>query len=215
MARKRPNPEHVRLLHGPYTVPALKRGDKATCLYRDGDVIITSWSDARISWPRCRRPGTHGGGSGLLLNEELARAVRCESALAIRYWWGASPLAVWSWRKALGVEKLNEGSAKLRAQLNAKIAAKYVKGKRLPPEQVERRRRTARELGLRPPQRPNGRPWTAEELALLGTAPDEDLAARFGRTTGAVRCQRCRRGVPTSLDRRRRESRRADARRRA
>jgi hypothetical protein len=28
------------------------------------------------------------GGSGILLDDELARAVRCESALAIRYWWG-------------------------------------------------------------------------------------------------------------------------------
>jgi putative SOS response-associated peptidase YedK len=34
--------------------PALRRGDRATGLVRDGEVIITSWSDARISWPRCR-----------------------------------------------------------------------------------------------------------------------------------------------------------------
>jgi hypothetical protein len=53
MARRRLRAEYIQLLHGPYTAPSLKRGDKATCLYRDGDVIITGWSDARISWPRC------------------------------------------------------------------------------------------------------------------------------------------------------------------
>ena len=33
-----------------------------------------------------RVEGTRGGGSGLLVDEELARAVSCESALALRYW---------------------------------------------------------------------------------------------------------------------------------
>jgi hypothetical protein len=70
-----------QLHHGPYIPPPLRRGGRATCLCRDGGVIITGWSDGRISWPRCRRPGTHGGGSGLLVNEELARAIRLESSL--------------------------------------------------------------------------------------------------------------------------------------
>src|SRR5262249_2059058 len=68
-----------------------------------------------------RRPGTRGGGSGLLVEEELARAVRSESALAIHYWWGVVPSVVWRRRKALGVEPLNEGSARLRKALNADL----------------------------------------------------------------------------------------------
>jgi hypothetical protein len=96
-----------RLLAGPYTPPVLRRGDRATCLYRDADVVITSWTSAPIPWPRCCRPGTHGGGSGLLLNEELARAVRTESAAAVCYWWGVSEGVVWRWRKALGVGLLD------------------------------------------------------------------------------------------------------------
>lgn len=68
--------ERVRLLFGPYRPPPLQRGQQATCLFRDSDVVITDWSAGRISWPRCRAPGTHGGGSGLLVCEELARAVR-------------------------------------------------------------------------------------------------------------------------------------------
>ena len=37
----------VRLLFGPYQAPALERGDRATCLYRDCDVVVTGWTDAR------------------------------------------------------------------------------------------------------------------------------------------------------------------------
>jgi hypothetical protein len=89
-----PYPDHVRLLHGPYEAPALKEGDRAFCLFRDADVVVTSWTAARIPWPHCRLAEGTGGGSGLLVDEELARAVRCESALAIRHWWGASEGAV-------------------------------------------------------------------------------------------------------------------------
>jgi hypothetical protein len=46
------------------------------------------------------------------------------------------------WRKALGVERLNEGSARLRNELNRALGA-ALKGKPLSPEQVEQRRRTA------------------------------------------------------------------------
>src|SRR5262249_44827146 len=193
-----------RLPHGPYTPPALRRRDRATCLFRDADVVITGWSDGRISWPRCRRPGTHGGGSGLLVDEELARAVRLESSLAIQFWFGVSYSVVCRWRKALAVPVLNEGSARLRQGLNAQLADGR-RGKRLPPEQVERRRQTARELGLRPPQRPGGRPWTEDALAQLGTVPDGELAARIGRTATAVRVIRTRRGISSAEDRRRRE----------
>jgi len=201
------NNDHIRLLHGPYSAPSLRRGDQANCLYRECTVVITGWSDARIPWPRCRVLGGHGGGSGLLVNEELARAVRCESVLVIRYWWGASEMAVWRWRQALGVKPFNEGSARLRQQLNRELSDD-LRGKKLPPEQVERRRRTALELGLRPVSlRPGGsQPWTAEERGLLGTAPDEEVATQIGRTEMAVQVKRIRLGIPTALDHRHRES---------
>jgi hypothetical protein len=61
----------TELLHGPYTPPPVRRGDRANCLYRDAEVVVTGWTEARIPWPRCH-PGNRGGGAGLLVDEELA-----------------------------------------------------------------------------------------------------------------------------------------------
>jgi hypothetical protein len=192
------NADHFQLLHGPYTAPALQRGNRASCRFRDADVRITGWSDGRIPWPRCKVPGQRGG-SGLLVDAELARAVRLESKQAVMFWWGVSSSAVRNWRRALGVEKWGtEGSRRLH-RAAAEAGAEALRGTRLPPEQVERRRRTARENNLSqylwhgsdPEKR-----WTEEELALLGTLPDAKVSRKTGRTPGAVRQKREELGIP-------------------
>src|SRR6516164_1577422 len=78
------------------------------------------------------------------------------------------------------------------------MGAAEQRGRELPPEQVERRRRTARELNLARHLRTgyHGPRWTKAQLRLLGTAPDEVVAKKVGRTTQAVRCMRARRGIP-------------------
>jgi hypothetical protein len=88
-------PDRVKLLFGPDQAPRLQRGDRAHCVYRDAIVVVTNWTAAPIPWPRCRALDSPGGGSGLLVDAELARAVRCESAAAVLFWWGAGPRAVW------------------------------------------------------------------------------------------------------------------------
>jgi hypothetical protein len=45
--------------------------------------------------------------------------------------------------------------------------------------------------------------WTAEQPAMLGTLPDERLAACIGRTPTAVRVMRNRLGIASARDRRR------------
>ncbi len=108
------DPDRVKLLFGPYNPPPLRRGDRATCLFRDCEVVITSWTDAPIPWPRCRAVHHRRGGPGLLVDEELARAIRHESAAAVMHWWGVGVRVVWQWRKALGVGRTdNEGTPRL------------------------------------------------------------------------------------------------------
>jgi hypothetical protein len=193
--------ENTKLLFGPYTPPPLRKGDRTRCLYRDADVVVTSWSDGRISWPRCRALG-HRGGSGLPVEEELARAVRSESAAALMYWWGVNGRTAWAWRKALGVEGRDgtEGSRRL-IQAAAEKGADQVRGKPLSPEQVEQRRRTARALILGQYLDPaHGRGWTRAELRLLGKVSDAQVAALTGRSENAVRQKRNKLGIPTFSD---------------
>jgi hypothetical protein len=107
-------PEKCKLLFGPYEPPPLRKGERTHCLYRDALVVVTNWSGGRISWPRCRALG-HRGGSGLLAEEELARAITHESATALMYWWGITCSTVTLWRTALGVKGLTgtEGTRRL------------------------------------------------------------------------------------------------------
>jgi hypothetical protein len=91
------------LLGGPHTSPPLHIGDRATCPYRDGPVLVTNWTAAPIPWPRCRRLDCNRGGSGLLVIEELVRVLRNESVVALMHWFGVSGNTVCAWRKAFGV----------------------------------------------------------------------------------------------------------------
>jgi hypothetical protein len=118
----------------PLRPPPLRKGDRAFCLLRDTTVVITSWTAARIPWPRCRTLDGTGGGSGILLDEEVARAVRWESAAAVCYWWGISDGVVWRWRRALGVTRTScEGTRRLTPAA-AELGAAALRGKELPPE---------------------------------------------------------------------------------
>jgi hypothetical protein len=203
---RRVSAERYGLFHGPYHAPPLRKGDRPTCLLRDCDVVIMSWTDAPISWPRCRALGRRGG-SGVHLCEELARAVRCESAYAISYWWGVGLECVWRWRKALDVTVMkNERTHELIRAASEAGAAKS-RDEPLPREQVERRRQTAIDLNLGRNLRRggNGQPWTQARLARLGKEPDDVLAREFGCPANAVRVMRNMLGIPTARDRRRKK----------
>lgn len=125
--------ERLRLLHGPYQAPVLRVGDRTHCLFRDCEVVVTNWTDAPISWLRCLPVGRKGCPS-LLVDGELARALRTESAAAVGHWWGAAPGVVSRWRKAAGVGMENPGSRRL-------IRAAALKGGRALHDAAAARRR--------------------------------------------------------------------------
>ena len=153
-------------------------------------MVVTGWSDAPIPWPL----GLPVGGKwrpSTLVDDELARAVRTESAAAIRYWWGVSVGVVWRWRRALGVGRMdNPGSRRLIRAVSATGAAAG-RGPGPTPEQAERRR-LWRELNVAPR-------WTAAHLALLGDLPDDEVARRTGRSWNAVRQKREALGIPNPV----------------
>jgi hypothetical protein len=100
-----------RLQHGPYQIPALRGGDRATCVYHGRDVVVHNWTDAPISWPRCTCAAATRSRPTLPVDDELARAIRTESAIAIGFWWGGSGSGVHDWRTALSVQSVeNPGS---------------------------------------------------------------------------------------------------------
>ena len=191
------DPDRIKLLFGPYRSPSLRRGDRAYCLFRDCLVVITSWTDAPIPWPRCRVLDGPGGGSGLLVDGELARAVCHESAAAVCHWWGTCQGAVKRWRKALDVTRTNnEGSQRL-IHTAADLGGEALAARGLTPEEIEQRRVQARNMNLSQylPKGYHGPWWTDEEIALLGTMADEQVAKKVNRPVQAVRQKRERMGI--------------------
>jgi hypothetical protein len=189
------------LLHGPYPHPRLQIGERAHCQLRARLCVVTSWSDAPISWPRCQPMGQRGG-HGLLFDGELIRAVRTESALAICFWWGISEGVVWRWRMVLGIPRAGTEGSKLLIQAAAQAGADAMQAREFTEAERKMKRRNARRLNLAQhlPTGYHGPRWTADQLALLGTLPDADVAAIAGRTVEAVRQRRTGLGIPTVRD---------------
>ena len=122
--------------------------------------------------------------------------MRSESAAAVMHWWGVCASVAIYWRKALGAgRKNNPGSQRL---IRAAVAKAVIQSHSpLNAEQVEERRRrrsqkNAEAGNLAVYQRAA---WTAEELALLGTMPDAEVAVMLGRTYQGVQVKRERLGI--------------------
>lgn len=191
------------LLYGPYTPPAVCRGDRVTCLMRDSDVIVTTWSDAPISWPLGYAPTEKpGGGPGFVVDEELVRALRCESSLAIQYWWRVGKTTVAKWRKALGVSKKNNDGTRLLVSAATAKARQAAREAGVSGEECRRRSQSARQRRLWEfsPDVTYGKQWTQEDIALLGTMSDPEVVGRTGHTLNAVRIRRRLLGIPRFQD---------------
>lgn len=96
-----------RLYFGPYSTPLYQIGDTVFC-ERQGYVQIVGTSNGRIPWPLGRPRGKRGH-SALVLYGDLTKAVRQETGVAIKYWWGCGISTVDAMRKAIGVSGFNRG----------------------------------------------------------------------------------------------------------
>jgi hypothetical protein len=117
------------------------------------------------------------------------------------------------WRRTFGVTQWGtEGSRRLHQELSA-AGAEKLRGRQQTDDEKRRRLAARKRNGVRRPRpRPGGRIWPAEHLALLGTLPDAEIAARIGRTETAVRVRRARLKLPTALDRRQDNGKRPERR---
>jgi hypothetical protein len=188
--------DRLALLSGPYQAPPLQRGQRAWCLYRDRLVVVWGWSDAPISWPLCRGLDPPSG-VGILVDEELARAVRCESAAAICHWWRVSGATVIKWRKAFGVNRQNNAWSQVLIHAATARALRAALQQDYSAEERQRRSQLARKLKIweESPEVTYGVAWTPEAVALLGTMPDPEVACRTGHTVNAVRIRRRQLGI--------------------
>src|SRR5262245_55177485 len=134
-----------KLLYGPYRAPALRTGDRAFCLARDCDVIITGWTDARIPWPRCRSRSRPRGGHGILVDETLAWAIRHESGVAIKYWWRVSTTTLHWWRKVLGIGRMDSEGSRRLIEAAYRKGAKAMHRRGLTDEECDERARRSKE----------------------------------------------------------------------
>jgi hypothetical protein len=134
-----------------------------------------------------------------LMTEELRRAVLTESAIALRHWFGASRSAVNNWRKWAGVAGYATTPGSKAARLEtARKGADAMREKVWTPEEREQRSAYAKETGRTYPDRWAETGWSLYEDNQLGTAPDEVIAEKLGRTRSAVRSRRVRLGIPAS-----------------
>ena len=190
-------PSSIPVLGGTYTPPALRRGDRTDCLVRDCMVVVTTWSDAPISWPRGCPAVQSPGGPSLIVDEELARAVRQESAAAIAYWWGVSMFTVIKWRKALGVNRRNnEGSQVLIRAATTKARAAQSPIRSAEYRQKQRENIIRRRLWELAPEVTSGKAWTPEHKTLLGAMPDREVASRTGHPYSSVKTLRLKLRIP-------------------
>jgi hypothetical protein len=195
--------DRIALLYGPYRAPALRKGDRSTCFYRDCEVVVTSWTDAPIPWPRCRSVEHKRSAPGLLVDDELLRAIRHESAAAVIHWWRVTASVVWCWRRAFQVTKVNNKGSNRLVRAAAVKGAAAMQAREFTQAERDVKRQLAIDNDLQRHLRAAVREdtWTAEEIALLGQLPDAEVARKIGRTVEAVRLKRMKLGLsnPTTM----------------
>jgi hypothetical protein len=188
--------DRYQLYFGPYEMPKrVQYGSWVQCRVR-GKTRLGRISDGRIPWPQIY------GNRGLLVFGGLVEALETESGQAIAYHWGVSVHTVSRWKRVLGIVGPTEGTRETVRRWREELARRRLNPRR---SKIERpiltrellRRRIASDEQRRTLELAGflKKPWTDEEIRLLGKRPDGDVAKLKGRTEGAVKSQRAARRI--------------------
>jgi len=199
--------EKVRFVVGPYAPPLVPTGGWLKCELR-GNLQVEGYTNALIPWPVAV-----GHQKQLIVCGDLVKALRTESRLAVAFHFGISGALVSEYRSRLGIERYTAGSQRLfwrnvnlarTDEARAKLSRHHEGRKDLmTPEAREKlreiqRRPKSEEWKQRMSERwqrrfaLSGRPakWTAEELIMIGTRPDREVAKLLNRSLSAVKSKK-------------------------
>ncbi len=197
--------ELVRLVDGPYLPPLVPIGARLRCELR-GELEVDGYTNALIPWPTAK-----GRRKQLILCGDFLRALRTESVAGMAFHFGISHALVSELRQRFGVERYTAGSMRLfwrnielarTDEARAKMSSQR-EGRQdlMKPEDRERlrqiqRRPKSEEWKERMSEQQQrlaaaGRAsWTEEELKLIGTRPDREVARLLNRSLLAVKAKK-------------------------
>lgn len=196
--------DKFRLVDGPYAPPLLAIGGWLKCELR-GELQVGGYTDALIPWPTAT-----GHAKQRIVCGDLVRALKTESRLAVSFHFGMSAALVSEYRHRLGIERYTAGSMRLfwrninlarTDEARAKLSRHHEgRGDTMTPEAREKLREIQRrpkseqwkqKMGERWKRRfaTSGRPapWTEEELKMIGTRPDREVAKLLNRSLSSVK----------------------------
>jgi hypothetical protein len=199
--------ERVRFVGGPYAPPLVPVGGTLQCVLR-GEQEVAGYTQALIPWPLAA-----GHARQFIICGDLVKALQTESRPAVAFHFGLSRGMVSEFRRRLGIERLTAGSHRLiwrnvnlarTPEAQRKRSQKIEgRGDTMTPEARERLRRIQqrpkseewkRRMSERQSRRPAmlgpRQPWSGEELALLGTRPDHEIAQLLNRSLSAVKAKK-------------------------
>ncbi len=197
----------VKFIAGPYEPPLVPIGRWLKCEVR-GLLRVGGYTNALIPWPTAE-----GHARQLILCGDLVKALRTESGRAVCFHFGISHSTMSLYRKLLGVERLNPGSLRLfwrtvdlarspRARAKMSLQREGRKDLMCPADRerlwrIQKRPksktwRRKMEAFWRGRYALRGKPpnWSEEELKLIGTRPDREVARMLGRSLQALKAKK-------------------------
>jgi len=196
--------EKVRFVDGPYAPPLVTVGGWLKCELR-GELQVGGYTNTLIPWPVAV-----GHARQRIVCGDLLRALRTESLAAVSFHFGICHSVISEYRQRLGIERLTPGSMRLfrrtidlartpearaklsrhhegRADTMTAEAREKLRGIQQRPKSVEWKQRMGERWKRRHALLGRPPPWKEEELRMIGTRPDREVAKVLNRSLSSVK----------------------------